>query len=98
MNSIQIERHVAHRRAQAEKILASPGDYKICTQCLSISVLAASACPLCAGFRFSQDPLMVEVVALHAANFVLPATAGIAPRIGGAKGPISCELKPNARK
>lgn len=44
------------RRAQAEVIIASPGDYKVCEGCESILRRTAVICPLCKGYRFDDSP------------------------------------------
>lgn len=93
MNSVQLKRHVAHRRAQAEKICSSPSQYKVCTQCLSLAFKSASTCPICGAWKFSEDSLVVEVVAQKAATFVFPVTAGVAPRIGQPERPVHSSCK-----
>jgi len=88
MNSFHLKRHLAFRRAQSKRICAEPGRFKLCTQCLSLAFKSASTCPICGAWRFSEDSLVVEVVAQQAATFVFPVTAGVAPRISEPKEPI----------
>ena|SRR5689334_12881109 len=93
MNQVQVKRHLAFRQAQTKRILAAPGLFRLCTQCLSIAFKSASTCPICGAWRWSEDSLVVEVVAQHAATFAFPATAGVAPRIGEAKPEAASKLK-----
>jgi hypothetical protein len=93
MNSFQLKRHVAHRRAQAEKICATPGDYKICAQCLSIAFRRAQVCPICRAHRFLESPEAVTLVAEYGTRFPFPVTAATAPRITGLEKPIHSSVK-----
>jgi len=93
MNSFHLKRHLEFRRAQSQRICAEPGRYKVCTQCLSFAFKAASTCPICGAWGFSENSLVVEVVAQQAATFVFPVTAGVAPRIGQPKEPIHPAVK-----
>ena len=51
--------HMAERRARAEKIIASPGNYKVCEGCESIVSMKPVTCPNCHGYRFDEDPEVV---------------------------------------
>ena len=42
------------RLKQAEKILESPADYKVCEGCGSIVMLRTISCPNCHGYRFDE--------------------------------------------
>lgn len=88
MNSFQLERHVAHRRSQAEKICATPGNYKICAQCLSIAFRPAQVCPICRAHRFLESREAVVLIAEYSTRFPFPVTAATAPRITGLEQPI----------
>lgn len=43
------------RRAQAETIVASPSEYKVCSGCGSILRRTAAICPLCKSYRFDDS-------------------------------------------
>ncbi|MCC6355578.1 MAG: hypothetical protein IT577_16945 [Verrucomicrobiae bacterium] len=43
------------RRAQAEAIIASPAEYKVCEGCGSILRRGAAICPLCKSYRFDES-------------------------------------------
>lgn len=43
------------RRMQAEAIMASPEDYKVCDGCGSILRRSAAICPLCKCYRFDTS-------------------------------------------
>lgn len=46
------EAHLADRAARAQKIIASPADFKVCEGCESIVAARAVTCPNCHGYRF----------------------------------------------
>ncbi len=43
------------RARQADRIVKSPSNYKICEGCDSIVLAKATTCPNCAGYRFTND-------------------------------------------
>ncbi|HPA20779.1 MAG TPA: hypothetical protein PLU30_23730 [Verrucomicrobiae bacterium] len=43
------------RRMQAEAIMASPSEYKVCEGCGSILRRTAAICPLCKSYRFDAS-------------------------------------------
>ncbi len=43
------------RAAKAAKIIANPGNYKICEGCDSIVARRAATCPNCEAYRFSTN-------------------------------------------
>jgi hypothetical protein len=93
MNSHQLKPHVARRRAQAEKICATPADYKLCGQCLSIALKGAGVCPLCRAFRFLESRDAVVLIAEYSTRFAFPVTAATVPRITGLEQPIHSSCK-----
>jgi hypothetical protein len=48
--------HLADRAQKAAKIIAQPGDYKVCEGCESIVRLHVVTCPNCHGYRFDEEP------------------------------------------
>lgn len=48
--------HLADRVARAEKIIAAPGNFKICEGCDSIVTARVTECPSCHGYRFDESP------------------------------------------
>ncbi|MFZ9920613.1 MAG: hypothetical protein ACO3FQ_05580 [Terrimicrobiaceae bacterium] len=48
--------HLADRAARAEKIIAAPGNYKVCEGCDSIVTGRVVNCPNCHGYRFDEAP------------------------------------------
>ena len=48
--------HLADRAARAEKIIAAPGNYKVCEGCDSIVTARVVNCPNCHGYRFDEAP------------------------------------------
>lgn len=47
--------HLAERAARAQKIIDSPGNYKVCEGCDSIVARHVATCPNCHGYRFNCD-------------------------------------------
>jgi RNA polymerase subunit RPABC4/transcription elongation factor Spt4 len=43
------------RRMQAEAIIATPSEYKVCEGCGSILRRGAGICPLCKSYRFDES-------------------------------------------
>ena len=60
--------HLADRAARAQKIIASPDDYKVCEGCESIVAERATTCPNCHGYRFDVSPERVVEQATHLAT------------------------------
>lgn len=50
---------LSDRASRAAKIVAKPGDYKVCEGCESIVKQRAATCPSCHGYRFNEDPAAV---------------------------------------
>ena len=48
--------HLADRAARAEKIIAAPGNFKVCEGCDSIVTARVVDCPNCHGYRFDESP------------------------------------------
>jgi hypothetical protein len=48
------EARLADRAARAQKIIASPADFKVCEGCESIVAARAVTCPNCHGYRFDE--------------------------------------------
>ena len=49
------------RASAAAKILAKPGDYKVCEGCGSIVLKKALLCPNCHAYRFDEStPLVIR--------------------------------------
>ena len=48
--------HLAERAARAEKIIAAPGNFKVCEGCDSIVTARVTECPNCHGYRFDECP------------------------------------------
>lgn len=59
----EIERRRKERSRKAEKIIADPGEFKICEGCESIVAERVSICPNCYGYRFNAE---LETVIAHA--------------------------------
>ncbi len=55
--------HLLERARKAEKIIASPQDFKICEGCDSIVAARVATCPNCHGYRFEES---AEAVVLQA--------------------------------
>jgi len=47
--------HLADRAARAEKIIAAPGNFKVCEGCESIVTARVTQCPNCHGYRFDES-------------------------------------------
>lgn len=47
--------HLSERAQKAAKIVAQPGDYKVCEGCESIVRLHVVTCPNCHGYRFDDE-------------------------------------------
>lgn len=61
--------HLADRAARAEKIIATPGNFKVCEGCDSIVTARVVDCPNCHGYRFDESPeRVVEQARLLAAR------------------------------
>lgn len=48
--------HLAERAAKAQKIIAAPGNFKVCEGCDSIVAMRVVTCPNCHGYRFDETP------------------------------------------
>jgi hypothetical protein len=48
--------HLADRAARAQKIIAAPGNFKVCEGCESIVTARVTECPNCHGYRFDESP------------------------------------------
>jgi hypothetical protein len=55
--------HLNERAQKAEKIIAQPGNFKVCEGCDSIVASRVALCPNCNSYRFDSDS---ESVVLHA--------------------------------
>jgi predicted ATP-dependent serine protease len=55
--------HLAERAARAQKIIATPGDFKVCEGCDSIVARRVATCPNCHGYRFNSSE---EEIVAHA--------------------------------
>jgi hypothetical protein len=53
---MQEESHLSERARKAEKIIANPGEFKVCEGCDSIVTARVATCPNCHGYRFNEDP------------------------------------------
>lgn len=61
--------HLADRAARAEKIIAAPGNFKVCEGCDSIVTARVVDCPNCHGYRFDESPeRVIEQARLLAAR------------------------------
>jgi hypothetical protein len=47
--------HLTERSERAAKIIAQPGDFKVCESCDSIVTARVALCPNCNGYRFNPD-------------------------------------------
>lgn len=47
--------HLAERSEKAAKIIAQPGNFKVCESCDSIVAARVALCPNCNGYRFNDD-------------------------------------------
>lgn len=56
MQDMSSIKHLAERAARAEKIIASPENFKICEGCDSIVTARVATCPNCHGYRFDESP------------------------------------------
>ncbi|MDZ4815275.1 MAG: hypothetical protein SGI71_03305 [Verrucomicrobiota bacterium] len=57
------------RAAQAAKIIAAPGDYKVCEGCESIVKSTSLRCPSCHGYRFDDaNARVIEQAAILGAR------------------------------
>jgi hypothetical protein len=52
---IPLQPELLDRRKRAEKIAATPENYKVCEGCESIVGVKASTCPSCHGYRFDDS-------------------------------------------
>lgn len=47
--------HLTDRSEKAAKIIAQPGNFKVCESCDSIVTRRVALCPNCNGYRFNED-------------------------------------------
>jgi len=73
--------HKDRRTATAAAIFNHPNLYKVCDQCRSIAIKAASACPMCHAYRWQENPEDVKATALASSMSAFPLTSGVVPRI-----------------
>ncbi len=55
--------HLSERSQKAARIIANPGNFKVCESCDSIVTRRVALCPNCNGYRFDESP---ETVAMQA--------------------------------
>ncbi len=61
--------HLTDRSAKAAKIIANPGNFKVCESCDSIVTARVALCPNCNGYRFNAEPeAVIEQARLLAAR------------------------------
>ena len=48
--------HLSERSEKAAKIIAQPGNFKVCESCDSIVARRVALCPNCNGYRFDEEP------------------------------------------
>lgn len=48
--------HLSERSERAAKIVAHPGNFKVCEGCDSIVAKRVAICPNCSGYRFDDEP------------------------------------------
>ena len=63
INGDMSDGHLAERAARAQKIIAAPGDFKVCEGCDSIVARRVATCPNCHGYRFNSSE---EEIVAHA--------------------------------
>jgi len=51
--------HLSERSEKAAKIIAEPGNFKVCESCDSIVAKRVALCPNCNGYRFDADSARV---------------------------------------
>ncbi len=51
--------HLAERSEKAAKIIAHPGNFKVCEGCDSIVTMRVALCPNCNGYRFIEEATVV---------------------------------------
>ncbi len=79
MHSNDIEAHFAHRWAKIEPMLASPENYKVCSQCLAVWLKWVSVCGFCASYRWLRSAEAVTTVASFMRTSPYPRNAGFVP-------------------
>ena len=55
IDGMSSDAHLSDRAARAQKIIASPQDFKVCEGCESIVAERAVTCPNCHGYRFDES-------------------------------------------
>ena len=81
MTDATIRKHRAARAEWAARFIAEPHKFKVCTQCLSISMAAAGLCLVCGTYRFDCRPERVIEIATIIGSTPFPFTAGTVPRL-----------------
>jgi predicted HNH restriction endonuclease len=51
--------HLRERAEKAARIIAEPGNYKVCEGCESIVTRRVTTCPNCHGYRFDDEAASV---------------------------------------
>ncbi len=51
--------HLTDRSEKAAKIIAQPGNFKVCESCDSIVARRVALCPNCNGYRFDEEAAAV---------------------------------------
>jgi hypothetical protein len=73
----KIRHYVCHLRAkEVEK-------YKLCPVCCCIALKKAQVCPVCASYRWIENPIAIESMFLFMARSPIPIDAPVVPRISG---------------
>lgn len=60
--------HLSERSARAAKIIADPGQFKVCEGCDSIVARRVALCPNCNGYRFDDEAATVVAQARELAS------------------------------
>ena len=81
MTASELAKHMAWRQTSTAKVRGAHGDYKVRSQCCSISAVGAAVCPVCHAYRWVLSPDAVCVVAEFGGRSPFPFTAAVVPRL-----------------
>lgn len=83
MDAAEKSRYADEQRRLAAIVKASPGRFKVCDQCNSLSLREAGRCFVCGAYRFDDEVERVLTIAVLVEQTPFPFTEGTAPRLEG---------------
>ena len=81
MSPEEYERHFKFRKSKISIIIANPEAFQVCDHCRSICPRTYAICPFCHAYRFSHDPLYLQLTIAQMVKRPMALGDPVAPRI-----------------